>query len=337
MDEFDKIENEIKNSHKFKEKLISYKDFMAKELPEDRWIAEGLIPFGITILSSSPGQFKTFLLLELSKQIVEGKPAFGHFKTEKLNVLFINEECSERTFQDRLKIIKGTGENIYLTNLAGFKLNPANMTELLDICKEKKIGLVIFDSLTRIHDFQENDASSIKKVYEELLKLVENNISVIVTHHHRKATIFGQKNVADEMRGSTDLSAQVDCHIAIDIVAKDKSYLVIVQPKLRQAENLQDFRLDIIKKDTISFVYAGEFSPGDAQSLSVEANKDIVLEVIETKPGLSSDDIIEHFKGKIGQVIIKKIISKLSKDEVIYSETKKPRSWHLKEKIMTIF
>ena len=324
---------------KIRDKIISYEDFLAKEFPPNRWVAEMLIPQGITILSSAPGMYKTFLLLALSKDIVNGEPAFGQFKTEKSNILFINEECNEKLFQDRLKQIKGEGSGTFFTNLIGIKLDKKSITEILSFSKENNIKLVIFDSLTRIHNFDEN-STEMKKVFEHLLELIRNDISVILTHHHRKASMFGVKNISDEMRGSSDLLAQIDCHLAIDSVAIDKTHLIIKQPKLRQAENLQDFKVNIIKsedKTSLSFKYGGIFTIEDRQMLKVESSKEVILSIIKDNPGITQTDMAEKLKGQVGVMTTKETIRKLEKEGMIYSKTGKPKHYHLKEEISLSF
>src|SRR3990167_8455793 len=155
----EKIRKEKEREKGLAKAITSLKEFLAKELPPNKWVVDGLIPEGMTILSSAPGQFKTYLLLALTKQISVGEMAFNHFATQKKNVLFINEEMGERAMQDRLKLISGEYGEFYLTNLAGVKLDDAQI--LLKMCKDREITLVVFDSLTRIHSLKENDADDV--------------------------------------------------------------------------------------------------------------------------------------------------------------------------------
>lgn len=331
---FNKIKKDLEKTDKIKKNVILYKDFMAKELPPNKWVVDDLIPEGMTILSSVPGHFKTYILLALSKQISKGEKGFGHFETEERNVLFINEEMSEKSMQDRLKTLDGDVGNIYFTNLLGIKLD--DMAVLLEICKEKEITLVIFDSLTRIHNLTENDASDVKKIFEAILMLLRESISVVMTHHHRKTPLFGARSGSDEMRGSTDLLAQIDCHIAIDTVSRDKTYMVIRQLKLRQAENIEDFKLNIERnreENKVSFTYKGRFSEEDALNIKIEENKKAILVVITETPGITKQGIMKQTAGKVGQMAVSATIRELEKKEVIYCKTQKPKTYYIKEEI----
>ncbi len=332
---FEKLKKEEENSNRIKKEIISYNDFITKELPENKWVIENLIPEGMTILSAAPGQFKTFILLQICKQISNGEMVLNHFDCEKKNILFINEEMGQRAMQDRLKIIEGETGNLYLTNLANVKID--DIKSILEICKEKDIRLVIFDSLTRIHNLSENDVGDVKKIFEAMLILMKENISVIITHHHRKASPFGQKNGSDEMRGSTDLLAQLDCHLAIDNVASDKSYMIMKQLKLRQAENIPDFRIEIKRdKDKVSFIYKGQFSKIDEYNNKIEESKDIIIKTIADNPMITKNKIIELLKGTVGIMAIAKILPALEKEKIIFSLSQKPKKYSIFEEMETL-
>lgn len=332
----DKIKKEKQRKREVLDAIISLTDFLKKELPPNKWVIDNLIPEGMTILSSAPGQFKTYLLLALAKQISNGELGFGHFTLQKRNVLFVNEEMGERAMQDRIKTIDGEHGNFYMTNLAGLKLNDFSI--LLEFCKEKEISVVFFDSLTRIHNLKENDADDVKKIFEAVLLLLRNNISVVMTHHHRKAPMFGAKNGSDEMRGSTDILAQLDCHIAIDQVAIDKSYLVLKQLKIRIAESLSDFRIDIIKKDNkMTFVYKGNFSKADEVGIKVARSSEVILKIISETPGLTKDEISKMVSGQIGLMAVKATLLDLEKKNVICTKTLKPKTYYIKDEISTLF
>ena len=332
----DIIKREKQRREEVRAAVISYNDFLAKELPPNKWVVDSVIPEGMTILSSAPGQFKTYLLLALCKQISNGELAFGHFKAEKRNILFVNEEMGERMMQDRLKSINGTGGEIYFTNLAGIKID--DISYLLEFCKEKNITLVMFDSLTRIHRLKENDADDVKKIFEAMLLLLRDNISVVMTHHHRKTSMFGNKNGSEEMRGSIDILAQIDCHLAIDQVAIDKTYIILKQLKIRIAENLEDFKISIKRDDNkFSFIYNGIFNKQDEVNAKVALNSEVILKIIQENPGLNKDEINGKIEGKIGQMAVKACLIDLEKKDIIYCKTFKPKTYYIKEETETLF
>ena len=329
-------EEQNERREEFRNAVISYDEFLAKELPPSKWVVSDIIPEGMTILSSAPGQFKTYLFLALAKQISSGELAFNHFQAEKRNVLFINEEMGERMMQDRLKTINGEAGKIFFTNLAGVKLE--DMSYILEFCKEKDITLVMFDSLTRIHRLQEDKADDVKKIFEAMLILLRANISVLMTHHHRKTPMFGAKNGSEEMRGSIDILAQIDCHLAIDQVAIDKTYVVLKQLKIRIADNVNDFKVDIKKdkENKMSFIYKGKFSKQDEVNEKIAQSSEVILKIIQENPGITRDEINKKVLGKVGQMAIKSILPDLEAKDVIYSRTLKPKTYYIKDEISSL-
>jgi len=332
----DKIKREFERTQELQGSITSLKDFLNKQLPPNKWVCDCLIPEGMTILSSAPGQYKTYMLLALAKQISMGELAFGHFHTEKRNVLFINEEMGENSMQGRLKTISGDYGQLYLTNLAGVKLEDIQV--ILKICKEKDITLVMFDSLTRIHSLKENDADDVKKIFEAMVQLLKADISIVMTHHHRKAPMFGAKNGSEEMRGSIDILAQLDCHLAIDQVAIDKTYVVLRQLKIRIAENMPDFKVNIVRDsdEKISFVYKGKFSKQDEVQIKIALNSELVLKTVSDNPGLTKEEIKEIVGSQIGITAIKETLLDLEKKDVIYCKTLKPKTYYIKEEINSL-
>jgi TusA-related sulfurtransferase len=233
--------------------------------------------------------------------------------------------------------MSGEYGNLYMTNLAGVKLSDINV--ILKMCQEREITLVVFDSLTRIHSLKENDADDVKKIFEAMLALLKSNISIIMTHHHRKTPMFGAKNGSEEMRGSIDILAQIDCHLAIDQVAIDKSYLVLRQLKIRIAENIPDFKVGIERgtDDLLSFIYGGSFSKMDERNILAAMNRDAILKIIMDNPGFTKEEIKEKTKGQVAQMAIQAILTDLEKENVIFTRTQKPKTYYIKEEISTLF
>jgi hypothetical protein len=151
--------------------------------------------------------------------------------------------------------------------------------------------------------------------------------------------MFGAKNGSEEMRGSIDILAQIDCHLAIDQVAIDKTYVVLKQLKIRIAENLPDFKIDIKKDkdDKISFVYKGNFSKSDEVNAKIAKNSEAILEIIKESPGLTKDDIIEKSGGQVSIMAVKAILLDLEKKDIVFCKTLKPKTYYIKDEISTLF
>jgi len=72
-----------------------------KQLEKRRYIVEGLLPEGLTVLSGDPKVGKSFFALSLSVSVAKGEP-FLCFPTKKSDVLYFSFEDDEKRLQQRL-------------------------------------------------------------------------------------------------------------------------------------------------------------------------------------------------------------------------------------------
>lgn len=301
---------------------ISLKDLYEKQFPANQWTIEELVPLNsLTALSSPPGYYKTWVLLEMATKLARGELIFGNFKSEKCPVLIVNEENWEGLMQARLKFLISSEQaslnGVYFLNQTGIKIK--TLEGVIRFCEEKGIKFVVFDSITRLHDFDENKASEIKQVFEHLKKFTLKGISVMFTHHHRKQGMFKPANPSEQMRGSTDLAAMVDTHLVLDkkLVTNEEMeeevVLIISQPKQRVKENLPDFKVKIVKNgdDKLEFVYDGPYDAATEKSAKINEYTKPILEYIEQNEGCDKKQLIKVFLGKIGSRYVGQVINKL--------------------------
>ncbi len=237
-------------------------DILTHDFGTEEWLVESLIPSqGMMILSGSPGDFKTWVTIHIALCVSRGTSVFGRFKTEQGNVLVIDEEDNLRDLKKRLGLLgaKGT-DNVHYLSQNNIKVDDEKSRDaILKIVKEKNVKLLIIDSLVRVHRQDENDAKGMAKVFSSLQEIIKAGASILFTHHHRKQMGFGPNNPAQSMRGSSDILAAVDCHVTIEKKRDEDNRLILRQTKLRQAETLAPFEINIIKSEfgPSGFEYAG--------------------------------------------------------------------------------
>lgn len=236
---------------------ITTSELIKKTFPENGWVVESLVPTdSITVISGQPSSYKTWIALHISQAVSEENAVFGVFKTNKNRVLMIDEESGERWIQQRLLKLGIKSENIFIKSKEGFRLTDKSVDELLEFTTKENIGLVIFDSFVRVHTARdENDSVQMANVFRLLQRITKNGLSVILTHHHRKQDLSKVSNLSQEMRGSSDILAAIDCHLAIN---RKGDYLIIKQTKLRQDEEIPAFKVNIISEDNeLKLEYGG--------------------------------------------------------------------------------
>jgi predicted transcriptional regulator len=268
---------------------LTLEDLLAKEFSDDIWLIDNLIPInGTTVLSALPGSFKTWLLLDIAKCVASGESLFGEFNAKQKGVLIIDEENGERVLQQRfLKLGVAADLPIYYLSDIGFKITSDSVQDIVEFCQDLEIGLVTFDSLVRIHEANENDAKEMAEVFHLIRQLNKQDVTVLLTHHNRKPS-GGGGNPAHEMRGSSDILAALDCHLAL--TRRDGKDLLLTQTKVRLAEELPPLELEIISDDnSVSIKYVGSMKPSETKR---EMAKQAIIEMLSAHASLNQGQIL---------------------------------------------
>ncbi|MEK9158357.1 MAG: AAA family ATPase, partial [Patescibacteria group bacterium] len=316
--------NKIQETNRTKDnKTISpihLSELFKKEFPEPEWTVEHLVPAGaITAVSGAPASYKTWVMIELAKTVARGENLFNTFKTTKGNVLIIDEENGERMFYDRFKKIEGSDDlNIFLLSLDSFKLTSQTVQQLKDFCKKESIKLIIFDSLVRIHSGNENDAMDMSEVMGMLRQIAKEGITIIFTHHHRKSGIL-RSNPSQDMRGSSDILASVDCHLAME---RKNKVLTIRQTKLRHMEERKPFQLNIVgDENKFEFEFSGDL---DETEMAIDNVKVAIKEILEREgvPTYKKKlfEMVREAGVKAGQSTFKKAVDELEEAGEIFTQ-----------------
>ena len=104
--------------------------------------------------------------MQIAICVARGTPAFGEFETKQGGVIVIDEENHLKYVQKRLASLGAIANDpISYLSMTGFKADRQEKRQpILEIVQDKGIKLVIIDSLIRVHDEDENDASQMAKV-----------------------------------------------------------------------------------------------------------------------------------------------------------------------------
>lgn len=265
-----------------KPKIWTIQEILDHDFGDQEWAVEFLISKqGMSVLSGNPGDFKTWVTIHIALCVSRGIPVFGKFKTIQGSVLVIDEEDHLQLLKKRLELLNAQdSDNIHYISQSGIKMdNMDTLNMILEIVKEKQIKLVILDSLVRMHGQDENDAKSMARVFANLQKILVSGTSILFTHHHRKQQAH-EKTSGQSMRGSSDILAAVDCHIAIEKSKDDKERLIIRQMKSRQAEPLPSFEINIVKGELgpSNFEYVGDYDEKKIRTNEAVAAIQLALE-----------------------------------------------------------
>ena len=299
---------------------LSLNMLMSKDFGEQEWLVEHLVPKGgITAVSGSPAAFKTWFALELAAMVSKGGILFDKFAASQTGVLFIDEENGERLLQQRLrKLMKVHDLPLFFLSYKNFRLSPKSVSKVIEVVDDNNIGTVIFDSLIRIHGADENDASKMAAVFNMLKEFRKKNITVLFTHHNRKQGFF-KGDLAQSMRGSSDILASVDSHLALERKVKD-DYITVTQTKNRLEPESKPFKLGIRSEEqSFEFEYLGEVDEAQTKKEDCqELIKDILSEQSEPMYKKQLFDSIKQTGTSIGYSTFKNAVIEMLKNKSLF-------------------
>lgn len=327
-DDLDKrIDNkeEATNTKTDRKKLIEFisgDKFMATAFPEQAWLVDGIIPDkGMVCLSGMPSSYKSWFGFYMALCIMRGKPiledpvrGFAGWKTEKGSILFIDKENVEKQIQNRMKML-GAGEemkNCYFAQGNFTTENLNSLAEIVQFVKEKKIKMVIIDSLIRVHSRNENDAVEMSKVFERLTEIQYAGAAVMYIHHLRKQTNYGQ-DAMERLRGSIDLAARLDSLIAFE--NDEKNIIRVSHGKSRYGKAFPAFvmRFETDQHNKAFFNYEKELDPGEIEQMFCI---DAVFSLLQSNSYLKKH-LVEKLGSRYTESAIEAALADLYKDKKI--------------------
>ena len=276
---------------KFKPKELS--ELLNTKFPPQRWLIEGLVPLGgITLLSGAPESYKTWVMLDAVIAVAEGRHLFGKIPVTKTKVLVIDEESGGRILQERFISLRASSNSpIYLESMRGAIFTDEYASGLVRWCVKSEIGLVVIDSLSRIHRGDENTAKDISALFANIRKLTNAGISVIVLHHNRKSTP-GFSYTSNDIRGSSDILASVDSAIALN--TPRTSQVNVTQVKSRIAVKGRPFKIQLVEDG--EYRYFEYIAEGKSRDDYFTSRKEAILKLLEIDPGIIQSQIYRHFR-----------------------------------------
>ena len=187
--------------------IFSSLELSKMEFPDPEWVAEGIIPEGLTILAGKQKVGKSFFTLELATAVSTGTPFLGEFACKKRGVLYVSLEENKKNIADRLNTIKG--------------LPSADLNVIFDTAKPNlgaipgyierfpNTGLIVIDTLGNfLKQFNMNDyGESLEAVHAIKTLCDECTVSILANHHTRKMVA---DDFVDSVSGSNAITATAD-------------------------------------------------------------------------------------------------------------------------------
>jgi hypothetical protein len=205
---------------------VSFSDTsLFKEDFQVRWLVEDIIPeASLSFIVGDPKSKKSWFALETALAVALGQPVAGRFKTRKEPVLYLQLEDGLLRVSERFyKLTRSHGarpSNGAFTTYVGSALKFSNESawqEIKKICDKKQPKLIVVDTLSKSHNYEENNVKEMTQLIDKFCYLRDTyGASVFVVHHLTKAFMSqGGHKVYRKMRGSTVIEAAAESILTV--------------------------------------------------------------------------------------------------------------------------
>ncbi len=235
-------------------KLLSLSETLKNGITPIKWRVDKLIPErGVTFLGGTAGSFKTWSAMDIAVCVATGKPYLNYFDVEKCSVLYVDEENGDITIPNRFEMLKHGHlltnkdlKNIHLSIMNDVQLDTLKGIEKLEeAIKDNQFKVIVIDSMVRCMQGEENSASDVRKVFNNIKNIIHEykDVSFIILHHTSK----GSKGM-DGLRGSGDFAASADTILMFN---GNKTFINVDIAKNRHIDR-SDFNKFTINVDNIA-------------------------------------------------------------------------------------
>ena len=197
-------------------------DLMKKEVRPVRFVVNGLLPRGLSIVAGKRKEGKSWLILDMCFSVAAGEKFFDH-DTEQGTVLYLDLEDPETRLIQRAHEIRDIIPSKFHEATKAAKLDRGLSEQIEEFVKEHPdTNLVVIDTLQKIRkpkgDTYSGDYDAVSKLKTLADKL---NIAVVCIHHTRK---MKAKDTFDSVLGSTGLTAAADGIYVLERHTEGKLY-----------------------------------------------------------------------------------------------------------------
>ena len=263
------------------------------KLGAQSWLIPNVLSTGgLHYLSSPPGSGKTWVMCDLIRAAVFGDKWLSEFDIPQTKVLYIDEEMGVQKVLQRLrKLGMRSAEGMGYLNRVGVRLdNILDVERIVKHCQSQGIGLVLIDSLVRVHGLDENDNSQMRKLYDSFKKLLDVGITVLIAHHNRKGGTDGTVK-HEGMRGAAEIVAAADMAFSVEKQANGLYRMFVTKGRLISDEDAIDVTFEIRDEDGLTKVRT--LDAGARSEVITQEIRSKLIELISDSPGITQTRLVE--------------------------------------------
>lgn len=289
-------------------KLESAAELLAKPEPSLEWLIENIwVDKSRGLIAGNPGVGKTWLALEMLLAVATGTLCLGKYPVKQGAVLLVEEEASEFNLARRLHcmarargIPKESLSNFYHLTRQFTKI-PQDTAELFHTIAGLDIKLIVFDSLRRFHNMDENSSSEMQLVLDSFARLnIMSEASIVLIHHLSKSNDKSNKPLFERLRGSSDFWAWRDCLIGVE--GEEESHKAMCSFQFRDAKAQEPISVVRVVDETSGAIFLKADEAGDTDEFIERA--EFILNYMKTQWGsVSRVQICDNVKGRKADIL----------------------------------
>lgn len=227
---------------------ISFQGLSKKDIPEIKFIIQGLLPQGVTVLSGDPKVGKSWLAMQMAVGVANGTQILGFFDvTDGASVLHLALEDSEGLFKERLqKLVDESScpDNAFFKN--SWPTFPKGLTDLRAYLEgHEEVGLIVIDCLESIRNPKTGSGTLFSYDYNALKDLrkiaADFGVAILVIHHTRK---MASDNPLHKVSGSQGLTAAADQVMVLEKNGNGRAKLTVTGRAIRDETHNLSFDSD---------------------------------------------------------------------------------------------
>ncbi len=190
--------------------VLSSEYLLTTDFPEPHWSIKDILPSGLAMIAGRPKAGKSWLALQIARDVSTGGRFLDRYSTAQTKVLYIALEDSERRLQGRMKI-----QEWKQTTNAKFMLSEqfhqigglralAGLTEVY--------GVIFIDTFTRSMDGDQINPQDMKTILDPLQNVAISSNSTIcfVDHMPKRVGRDNEYSVIDDVFGSVAKTGVAD-------------------------------------------------------------------------------------------------------------------------------
>lgn len=231
-------------STKIEAKLWS--DFLAEEIEAEPSVMGDalLVGGGRVIIYGDPGNFKSFAAMQLCHNLSLGMDWLGNIVYTTQRTLYLQAEVVDKRQQMRgqkLTDAMGKTDNMMYAHVGGFQLkHPDNWIELATTVEDNGIQFVVLDPLSAFLGGSENDDTTMRPFFNNLITLTTlTGVGIGLVHHSRKAVMASGGEVIrgpQNLRGWSGIEAWSDTIIHLGKQRDLPNTIELIWEKVRHSE-----------------------------------------------------------------------------------------------------